>query len=259
MSNIHSTSIIHKSAKISPSTTIGPFCVIEENVEIEEKTVLESHIRIGKNTKIGKENKIYQGTNIGGSPQDLLFDEKKQTALHIGNNNVIKEGCVIHRATQENSPTKIGNSNFIMNTVHIAHDIKIGNENIIVSNTIIAGYVQIQNKVFISGLVGIHQFCRIGSFCMIGGCSKIVKDVPPYATADGNPAIFSGMNSVGLRRVNFSVETRKNIKQAYKIIYNSNLNTKQAIQKMKQNKDFANLKEIHNIIEFFEHSHRGVL
>lgn len=253
---IHPTAIIESGAKLHESVEVGPFSIIESDVEIGEGTVIESCVRIYSGSRIGKFNKIHHTAIIGGLPQDLGFKPETKTYFISGDYNVYREGVVIHRATKEGAATKLGNKNYIMGQSHIAHDCVLGDENIIVLNGQIAGHVHVGNKVFISGLVGVHQFVNVGDYAMLAGCSKIVKDVPPYTTIDGNPATVIGLNSVGLKRSGFNGETRDKIKHAYKVLYHSKMNTKQALAALKAENDPS--PEVQNIIRFFENSERGV-
>ncbi len=205
---------------------------------------------------MGKNNNIYPNAILGGDPQDLSFDKKLKTYFEIGDGNVFREGTLIHRATKEGKATIVGNENYIMGGVHMAHDGIMGNNNIVVQNSIIAGHCRIADKVFISGLVAIHQFAKIGSYAMLGGCSKIVKDVPPYTTIDGHPAYVIGLNVVGLKRAGFTPDIRTQIKRAYKLIYHSGKNFKDAIAELKTWENLS--KEVQGIIKFFEESDRGV-
>ncbi|BDA80329.1 acyl-[acyl-carrier-protein]--UDP-N-acetylglucosamine O-acyltransferase [Leptospira kobayashii] len=253
---IHPTAIIDPKAELHESVEVGPFCVIDKDVKIGEGTVLDSNVRIYSGTHIGKFNKIYSGVALGGIPQDLGFKPETKTYLEIGDRNTIRENCVFHRGTKEGEATKIGNDNFLMGNIHIAHDVIVGDNNIIVQSSMLAGHVVVGNKVFISGLVGVHQFARVGDYSMIAGLAKVVKDVPPYCTIDGNPATVIGLNSVGLKRAGLSSDVRNAIKRTYKIIYHSGLNTKQALTELK--KDPNPIPEVKYIIEFFESGKRGV-
>ncbi len=253
---IHPTAIIDPSAKLHESVEVGPFSIIEADVEIGEGSWIESSVRIYSGTRMGKNNKIHHTTVIGGLPQDLGFKPETKTYTILGDDNVIREGTIIHRATKEGSSTKLGNKNYIMGQTHIAHDCILGNENIIVLNGQLAGFCTLGNKVFISGLVGVHQFCKVGDYAMIAGCSKVVKDVPPYATIDGNPATVIGLNAVGLKRAGFNPALREKIKHAYKILYHSKMNTRKALEVLKAENDES--VEVQYIIRFFEESDRGV-
>lgn len=253
---IHPTAIIDKDAKLHESVEVGPYSIIEGDVEIGEGSWIESCVRIYSGTRIGKNNKIHHTAVIGGLPQDLGFKPSTKTYTIFGDDNVIREGTIIHRATKEGSATKLGNKNYIMGQTHIAHDCVLGNENIIVLNGQLAGHCHLGNKVFVSGLVGVHQFCNVGDYAMLAGCSKVVKDIPPYTTIDGNPATVIGLNSVGLKRSGFSPETREKIKHAYKVLYHSKMNTRTALKALKEENDPS--PEVQYIIRFFEESDRGV-
>ncbi len=253
---IHPTAIIDPKAELHESVEIGPFCIIEKDVKIGEGTILESHNRIYTGTRIGKFNKIFSGGSLGGLPQDLGFKPETKTYLEIGDNNTIRENCTFHRGTKEGAATIIGNGNYIMGNVHIAHDCIVGNQNIIVQSSMLAGHVVLGNKVFVSGLAGIHQFVRVGDHSMIAGLAKVVKDVPPYCTIDGNPASVIGLNAVGLKRSGFSPDARNMIKRAYKIIYHSKLNTTKALKELA--KETNPIPEVKYIIDFFSSGKRGV-
>jgi UDP-N-acetylglucosamine acyltransferase len=253
---IHPTAILDPDVELGENITIGPFTVIEKDVKIGDGTIIESSVRIYTGTRLGKNNRIFHGASLGGEPQDLGFTPKIKSFLEIGDENTFRENCTIHRGSKEGNVTRFGNKNYIMGGVHFAHDTQVGNENIVVQNSIIAGHVQIANKVFISGLVAIHQFARVGDFAMLAGCSKITKDTPPYAMIDGNPASIIGQNLVGLKRAGFTSEDREKIKHAYKVIYNSGLNFSKAIEKLKEENDPSPY--VKNIIRFFDESERGV-
>lgn len=254
--SIHPTAIIDPKAELHSTVSVGPFTIIEAGVQIGEGTTIESGCRIHSGTVIGKNNKIYHNAVIGGLPQDLSFDPKTPTGFHIGDNNTIREGCQFHRATKVDKPTRVGNDCFIMELGHIAHDVTVGNNFISVHGMALAGHVVIEDRVFVSGLSAVHQFCRIGANAMIGGLSKIVKDVPPFAMVDGNPALVMGINVIGLRRSGMSAPERDAIKKAFKIIYNSGLNTTQALERLKSEEQTSHVK---HIIEFIEASDRGIL
>lgn len=254
---IHPTAIIDPSAEIHESVEIGPFVVIGKNVKIGEGTKIESSVRIHDNVEIGKNNFIDHSAAIGGMPQSVGFDPKLVSGVKIGDNNLIREFVTIHRASKENENTIIKNNAFLMENAHVAHDAIIGNYAIIVHAVAIAGHVVVDDHAFISGLVAIHQFCRVGTFSMVAGCSKVVKDVPPYSTVDGNPASVIGLNPVGMKRKGIPLEIRNEIKEAYKLIYHSHLNTKQALQKIEEELNL-NHPEIATIYKFFKESERGV-
>lgn len=253
---IHPSAIIHPSAKLHESVEVGPFCIVDEEAVLGEGTWVESCVRIHARTVMGKNNRFHHGAIIGCEPQDLGYDRKTPAFVKIGDGNVFKEGANIHRGSKAETPTVIGNNNYFMGNFHVGHDCILGNHSIYTHGTVLAGHVTVGDYAFISGVAAVHQFCRVGDYSMIAGCSKIVKDVPPYATADGNPATIIGMNAVGMKRAGIPGPRREAIKQAYKIIYHSGLNTKQAIEQLQALKDPT--PEVISIRQFFMDSDRGV-
>ncbi len=253
---IHPTAVVDPDSDIHPSVRIGPYSVVEEGVVIGEDSIVDSNVRIYRGTRIGRGNHIFHGCVLGCPPQDLAFDETRETALVIGDHNQLREGVNISRATNPDHPTRIGSRNYLMGNVHIGHDCRFGDHNIVVNGTVIGGHVQVSHHVFISGLVAIHQFCRVGEFAMLAGLAKIVKDVPPYCTADGNPATLIGTNSVGLRRNGFSAERRRRIKRAYRLLFRSGTSTREALERLEREYPSP---ETETIVTFFRASRRGVL
>lgn len=256
LADVHETAIVKSGAKIGKNVKIGPYSVIGENVEIGDGTEIGSHVVIKGWTEIGENNEIFTGASIGREPQDLKFEGEK-SYLTIGDDNTIREYATIHRGTEEGGlETKIGDNNLIMAYCHVAHDCEVGN-NVILSNaTNLGGHVIVEDSAVISGMVGVHQFVRIGKMTMIGAHSKVVKDVPPYILVDGHPATVNGINTVGLRRNGINPELRKEIKQAYKYLYRSNLNVSQAIEKMDQELDSS--PEIEHFLRFLHNAQRGI-
>ncbi len=253
---IHPTAIIDSTAELHESVEVGPYTIIEKNVKIDEGTVISSCCRIYEGTRIGKNNKIFHNVMLGALPQDLGFDPSEETHTIIGDNNTFHEGNQISRGTRPDSPTTIGSNNFFMGNFHLGHDSSIGSNNILTQGAVVAGHVHIGNRVFISGLAAVHQFCRIGDFAMLAGLSKVTKDVPPFCTVDGNPAGVISINSVGLRRAGFSSEQRNAIREAYKVVYHSDLITSQAVQHLKNMEH--RIEEVDYIIHFLEESARGI-
>jgi UDP-N-acetylglucosamine acyltransferase len=255
MSNIHPSAIVDPSARLHPSVSVGPYSQIEADVEIGEGCIVEGGVHIHGGTRLGRENRICRGAQLGCEPQDLGFSPEKSRPLVIGDRNHFRENVIISRGVKSEHGTVIGDNNYFMCGFHAGHDCRIGSRNIFGSNTLLAGHIELGSNIFISGLVGIHQFCRVGDYAMVAGCAKVVKDIPPYVTADGNPARIVGLNSVGLRRAGIPADTRAAIKQAYKILYNSQLNTSQALQQLKESPPSETMQKI---IGFFERSDRGV-
>jgi UDP-N-acetylglucosamine acyltransferase len=254
--------------KISPTAIISPDAQLEEGVEVGHYSIIGADVKIGKNTiigphtvidnytHIGEDCNIFQFCSIGAPPQDLKFGGEK-TRVVIGKANTIREFVTIHRATSADiGVTTIGNNNLLMAYVHIAHNCKLGN-NIIMSNAAtLAGHVLVEDYAIISGLTGIHQFCRIGAHCMVGGASAITNDIPPYTIAQGNRAKLFGLNLIGLKRRNFSEKTIKAISDAYRIVFRSSLLLDKAIKKVEA--EVEDLPEVHNFIKFIKESERGV-
>ncbi len=216
---IHPSSVISENAKIASNVEIGPFCLIGDNVEIAEGCVLKSHVVVKGHTKIGKNNQFFQFCSIGEDCQDKKY-AGEQTFLEIGDNNVFRESCTVHRGTtQDHAITKVGNGNLCMVNVHIAHDCIIGNDNIMANNVTLAGHVHIGNAAILGGLAAVHQFCHIGSHVFVGGGAIVLKDIPPYVMVSGTKHIPQGINSEGLKRRGYSSESISAIKKAYKVLY----------------------------------------
>ena len=257
MANVHDTAIVHAGAKIGKNVEIGPYSVIGPNVEIGDNTTIGPHVVIDGWTQIGSNNKIFFGASVGLEPQDLKFHGEK-SYLFIGDNNTIREYATINRGTEHGGgETRIGNDNLIMAYCHVAHDCQVGNHIIMGNSVNLAGHVIVEDRAVISGLTGVHQFVRIGKMSMVGAHTKVVKDVPPYIMVDGHPASVAGINVVGLRRNGISPELRKEIKHAYKLLYRSNMNTSQAIEKMDQTLETS--PEIEDFLRFLRNATRGIV
>lgn len=254
---IHSQAIIDPSAKLADGVSVGPFSVIGAGVEIGEGTVIESHVVINGPTRIGRDNKIYSFAAIGGDPQDKKY-AGEITELEIGDGNVIREYCTISRGTaQDVGVTRIGNDNWIMATVHIAHDCQIGNHTIFANSTTLAGHVTIEDYVILGGFTLVHQFCKIGAHCFTAMNSVVSKDVLPFLMISGHMAKPHGLNSEGLKRRGFSSATLSELRKAYKIIYRSGNTLEQAISKLEpMSKD---CEEIAQLLDFIKNSTRGIV
>jgi len=228
---IHPTAIISPDAQLAEGVHIGPYAIIGAEVEIGKNTMIGPHTVIDDFTHIGEGCHIFQFCSIGAPPQDLKFGGEK-TRVVIGNFNTIREFVTIHRSTAADiGVTIIGDHNLIMAYCHVAHNCKLGNRIIMSNAATLAGHVHVEDYAVISGLSGIHQFCRIGAHCMVGGASAVVKDVPPYTIVQGNHAKLFGLNVIGLKRRNFPENTIKAIKDAYKIVFRSQLLLDEAIKK----------------------------
>jgi len=226
---IDPTAIIDPAAQFGAGVEIGPFSVIGPQVVIGEKTIVQSHVVIEGEVLIGSGNFIGHGAVIGAPPQDVSFSPERKTKVEIGNDNLIREYCTIHRGTTEGSATKIGDKNFLMAGAHIGHNCVIGKNVIIANNCLLAGYVQVDDGAFLGGGSTFHQFMHIGRLVMVQGSSAFGKDLPPFVIAAERNSIF-GVNIVGLRRARFSAKDREEIKTAFKLVYTSGLNISQALE-----------------------------
>lgn len=209
-------------AKIGPDVEIGPYCVIEPDVTIESGCRLESRVVVKNGTTLGANNHVFEGAVIGGLPQHVHIPEAPGRVI-IGSGNVIRENVTIHRALEEDEATILGNNSLLMVNVHIAHDCRVGNHTIFANNVMLAGHVTVGDRAYVSGAVAVHQFCRIGSMAMVGGQSHIVKDVPPFVTVDGLSSYVVGLNQIGMRRAGFTASDLRQLKEAYRVIYRSEL------------------------------------
>lgn len=254
---IHSTALIDPSARISAGVEIGPYSVIGADVEIGEGTVIGPHVVVKGITTIGKNNKIFQFASVGEDCQDKKY-AGEPTRLVIGDNNVIRESCTIHRGTvQDKAVTIIGNNNLFMVNVHIAHDVVVGDNCIIANNTNVAGHVNIADWAILGGASQVHQFCNIGTHAMCGGGSVIIKDVPAYVITQGYPATPFGVNSEGLKRRGFSKESISAIRNAYKTLYRQGLSLADAIEELE--KQATTYAEIIPFVTGIKSSERGII
>src|SRR5688572_10425813 len=231
---------------------IHPTAIIEDNVEIGPDCEIAAYAVIKRFTRLGARNRIYEHAVVGGEPQDVKF-KGEQTFLEIGDDNLIREFCTLHRASGEGETTRIGSRNFFMVGVHVAHNCTIGDDNIFANEVALAGHITIEDHVFLSNNVGAHQFVRMGRYAMVGGKSKIVQDVLPFFITDGNPARLRGVNSVGLRRAGFSEEERRVLKEAYKKLFRSATPVEESLREL-ENVDDEN---VSHSIAFIRGSKRG--
>lgn len=247
---------VHPAAKIAPSVVIDPFVTIDQNVEIGDGTRIGSNVTIMEGARIGRNCTIFPGAVISAIPQDLKFHGEDTVAI-IGDNTTIRECVTINRGTAARNKTVVGNNCLIMAYSHVAHDCVVG-DNVIISNaTQIAGEVQVDNYAVIGGGTLIHQFCHIGAHVMIQGGALINKDIPPYVKAGREPIAYAGINSIGLRRRNFSSETIREIQNIYRYLYQSNLNVTDAIERIEA--ELPATPERDEIILFIRNSKRGII
>lgn len=253
---IHETALISKKAEIDTGVEIGPYCIVKKGVRISKNTKLISHVIVEGDTEIGEDCICYPFSSIGFPPQDTKYRDE-QTKLFIGAHNIIREYVTIHRASVGgDETTHIGNHNFLMAYVHVAHNCKIGSNIIMANAATLAGHVLVEDFAVIGGLVAIHQFTRIGKYAMVGGFSGIGQDIPPYMVASGARAKLFGPNTIGLKRHGFSDGTINAIKKAYKIIFREKRTLKDAIRQVQE--DFGEVPEIRHLIAFIEKNRRGI-
>jgi len=256
MTHIHPSSVIDPTAILHDGVEIGPFCHIGPQVEIGTGTRLLGHVSIAGPTKIGEGNLFYPHCSIGQRSQDLKYTAEP-TYLEIGNHNSFREFCTVHRGTLPGTKTLVGSHGNFLAYSHIAHDCTVGDHVIFSNNGTLAGHVIVEEHAIIGGLSGVHQFCRIGRHSIVGGCTKIVQDVPPYMIADGNPAEVRGVNQVGLERRGFPPEATRALREAYRLLYRSNQNVKQACEKIAA--DHSGPDPIAHLLAFIESSQRGII
>jgi UDP-N-acetylglucosamine acyltransferase len=252
---IHPTAIIHPQAQIGSGCDIGPYCIIGEHVTLGDNCKLHSHVVIDGHTKLGQGNEIFPFASIGLKSQDLKW-RGGITRTEIGDHNTLREYVTIHSATNAGEATVFGSHNHILAYCHIAHDCRVGSHIIMSNVATLGGHVTVGDHAVIGGLVAVHQFCRIGKFAMIGGCTKLVQDVPPFMIADGNPAETRAINKIGMDRHGVSAEAQAVIKQAYRILYREKLGGTDALIKIE--KEVPMVPEVLHLVEFIRASERGI-
>lgn len=254
---IHPTAIIYPGAQLGVGVSVGPYSIVGEHAEIGDNTWIGPHVVISGHTRIGTDNRIFQFSSIGGIPQDKKYTGEP-TRLEIGNRNTIREFCTFNLGTaQDEGVTRIGDDNWLMAYVHIAHDCQVGNQTIFANNAQIAGHVHVDDWAILGGFTGVHQFCRVGAHVMTAASTLILGDVPPYVMAAGNSATPYGINVEGLKRRGFSPEALMTLKRAYRTLYKSGLTLEEARTKLEEEaKDHP---EIQPILDFLAVSKRGII
>ena len=252
---IHPAAIVDKKAKLADDVEVGPYALIGPNVEIGKSVTIAGHAVLDGYTVIGEGTRIFTGAVIGSAPQDLKYKGKK-SFLKIGKNNIIREYVTINLGTKEGSVTSIGDGNLLMAYSHVAHDCRVGNNCVIANLGTLAGHVTIEDRVIMGGLAAVHQFTRVGKMAIIGGCSKVVQDIPPFSTCDGNPAKVYGLNLVGITRAGMPKDAQARLRKAFKILFHSGLIFKNGIKKVK--KSIGSFEEIDYLLNFIKNSERGV-
>ena len=255
MPRIHPTAIVEDGAELHDSVVVGPYSIVEAGAVLGEGCLVESQARIYGATRLGAHNRICHGVTLGCEPQDLGYTPDKSRPLWIGDHNHFKEYVNISRGVKSDQGTRIGNHNFFMTFSHVGHDCRVGDHNILANTATLAGHVEMDHHIFLSGQVGVHQFCRIGAYVMVGGITGVNKDIPPFLMANGQRAAISGLNLVGLRRAGFSQERRTQIKRAYRRLYQTGVRLEDALAELSADQDSPDLREI---VRFVTASSRGL-
>ena len=254
---IHPTAIVHAKAKLGANVEVGAYSIIGEHVEIGDNTWIGPHVVVNGHTTIGRDNRIFQFASLGEVPQDKKY-AGEPTRLEIGDRNTVREFCTFNLGTaQDVGVTRIGNDNWIMAYVHIAHDCQVGNNTTFANNSQLAGHVHIDDWAILGGFTGVHQFCRVGAHCMTAVGTVILQDVPPYIMAAGNTASPYGLNAEGLKRRGFSPEALQALKRAYRILYKSGLMLEEARAKLEEEARMH--PEVQRFVDFLAVSKRGII
>ncbi len=243
-------------AKVANRVTIGPYSIIHGDVEIDEGVQIHSHVLVDDGARIGKNCQVHHGSVISTQPQDLKF-AGEATTLEIGENTIIREFCDLNRGTRHRGKSKIGENCFLMAYTHVAHDCFVGDKVILANGVQLAGHVTIEDWVTVGGLVPVHQFCTIGRHSFIGGGFRVVQDVPPYILAAGEPLAFKGLNIIGLKRREFAQDTIVQLRKCYRLLYQSKLNTSQAVEKIRI--EVSMIPEVQAVLDFIQKSERGFI
>lgn len=235
MATIHPLALVDPAAQIGRDVTIGPFCIVEAGVSIGDGSTLSARVVVKCRTTLGKHNEVGEGTVLGGKAQHVV-DCNPGGTLVIGDHNRIRENVTIHRGHADDARTVVGDHNYIMVGAHIGHDCRIGNQTILVNNVMIGGHVHIHDRAYLSGGVAVHQFCRVGSYAMVGGLARVVQDVPPYVmVSGGGETEVVGINRVGLKRNGFSAQDMLQLKAAYRVIYRQGLRWREVLESLERN------------------------
>lgn len=252
---IHKTAIVDPGAELGRGVSVGPYSIIESDVRIGDGTQIASQVRIATGTRLGQNCRVSHGAVLGTDPQDLKFDGRF-TTLEIGDRTIIREYATINRGTHHSMKTVVGNDCFLMAYTHIAHDCRLGDHIILANSVNMAGHVTMEDWVVIGGLVPIHQFVRIGCHAMIGGGFRVPQDVSPYALMGGYPLKVAGLNIVGLKRRGFTLAQLSPLRRAFKVLFQSDLNTTQALERISSEVEMT--PEVRHLTDFIRGSERGV-
>lgn len=255
MSTIHPTALVADGANLGSNVSVGPYCVIGPGVTLADDVVLHSHVVIEGNTTVHTACQIFPFASIGMQSQDRKF-HGAHTTVEIGPRTILREYVTVNSGTNEGEVTHVGSDCLIMAYCHVAHACRVGNDVVMANGATLAGDVEVEDQAVIGGLTGVHQFCRIGRLCMVGGCTKVVKDLPPFMMVDGHPAVVRGINKIGLERRGVSEEDRRTLKTAYRIFYRENRSVRQALEHIRSTLQMSDTLE--HWLTFIESSQRGI-
>ena len=250
--SIHPTAVVSPKASIAPGVRVGPYAIVDDEVVIGEGCEIGAHAVVKRFTTMGARNRVAEHATLGGEPQDVKF-RGEPSRLLMGDDNLIREYVTVHRASGEGEATRVGSRNFLMVGVHVAHNCEVGDDNTFANGVALAGHVLVEDHVFFSSNVGAHQFVRFGRYAMVGGKSKIVQDVLPFFTTDGNPPRVRGLNTIGLRRGGFSPEARAALKRAYQLLFRARLPLASALAALEEADD----ENVSHLAAFIRASRRG--
>jgi UDP-N-acetylglucosamine acyltransferase len=252
---VHPTALVDPGAVLADGVEVGAFAMIGPGCEVGEGCVLAPRTTLERNVKLGRNVRVGVGSVLGGDPQDLKY-RGEETTVEIGDGTVVREYSTINRGTTQSYKTTVGRGSFIMSYVHLGHDCHVG-DGVILSNAVqLAGHVIVEDRAIISGVSAVHQFARIGRHAFVGGFSRVAKDVPPFLKAVGNPVRLYGLNSVGLQRSGFDAELVRELKRAYRLLFRSDLNVSQALERARA--ELQPLPEVEHFLQFIEDSQRGI-
>ncbi|HEY5752432.1 MAG TPA: acyl-ACP--UDP-N-acetylglucosamine O-acyltransferase [Chthoniobacterales bacterium] len=251
---IHPTAVIDPSATLGSDVEIGAYVVVGEGVEVGDGTILHPHVVLCRGVRLGEKNTVHSGAILGGQPQDLGFSPDTRSFVEIGNRNTIREHVTIHRGSKANSVTRVGHDCFLMAGAHLGHDVQLGSRVILANNCLLGGFAVVEDRVFMGGGSVLHQHTRVGQLAMIQGLSGFSKDVPPFTIAAGRNGV-AGLNIVGLRRAGFDMAARAEIKEAWKLVFRSGQNVRQALVSARERTWRA---ETESFFCFIESSKRGI-
>lgn len=259
MASIHPTAIVDSQAELAATVSVGPYAVIGPHVRVGEGTTIGAHCVIEGRTTIGRDNRIFQFASLGAAPQDKKY-AGEPTELHIGDRNTIREFCTFNLGTaQDSGVTRVGNDNWIMAYVHLAHDVQLGNQTILANNATLAGHVHVGDWAVIGGLSGVHQFVHVGTHAMIGFQAHVAQDVAPFMTADGNPLAVRAVNLTGLKRRGFNDERQRLIRQMHKLMFRSGATLEQAKAEVEALRGQGGDEDIQTLLDFLAASTRGLV